>query len=1254
MLWLAGRASADGGDDFANNLASDLGPIIALFGERVVMQFMSQAMGITDCILLAVAPIGAITTVISAIRVAGPPWLKSFIGRARENLSAAEIDVMSSTSKEACELWNGHSVIRCPGSADIYQFICLLPKGRDTGKTDESAKNSVMISTVHSIRRRDTGKTESGKTDSGKTDSEQTDSDKAGSGNGDSDTQQDSDKDAKDIIVVVDSDDSAPNLLLNCHDRVERREIYLAATLGVILQLGALIYFAFITYHQPIKDQFLKDGRRVVEYAFPCAAGGTLLLVLGLFMCAWVVEKSTTETCYEAKHHRMFIVWLQKHHTLSDQVFRPFAIYPTTERKYITMSRRNITSLKQDNSGSDHPQTSLGEGITNAQTSNKHIAFFGSLISLVGFISQFIGMRGLNWTASVVQLGITIVVTVLRVIVRRGLGKSPNRTPLISKTELDWFALSFGDLTTAPWAMLDDKSKNENKKKARKHNHFPKWRVCTGDKQAYLPLRTTDDSSRSEKKSKVHEMMIARQELKKISNWKSPVAEEAARLSAAIEAVVHSLLGEEWPDGDYTWSIPATYNGSQDGYLDIELEKKDKKWNFKDMGERIEAILSLWSYSATPAKVFDINQPRQLRLYGSSEHEDRLRRDLQWWMPEVITEITTLPKAEVDEKKMKPEWTIVGFTSEISQNTKYSDKPEGENSPSQEYLVLECQEKQKRLFSRDLLFSFMRAIAKMPEVTISSASSVQQVNYSKMTDGWKELKIKNDTISNLARKLEKIGFGTLSDIYFDLIVPLSLEQKLTNLKNVIDEATEQAQAYERTCQWKKLVDSCFCLLDLALRFDLEREPSGPLAIAVCLGFLSRLRHESALQKSEGREEEELAKQLKLLIQKLKEEPFTKLPNFEIPAREKMKEWHYAMPFNTMIGHALTDIKTLPDSFRITTDHQTDAFGWSPLHYAANLQLQNMRIVFSPEGEVLNLRDYMGWTPLQHACLVGNERVVDMLLDREAPIDTAGYDGITPMHCAVRSGNIEILQRLVEKSKSGRKRHSRNSVAHVDRNERHPIHWAAVKGDVQLIWLLKDDIGLKDRFGWTCLHLAAIYGHKELLLLIIEDCGADINIGDNDARTPLHLAIENDKEAVIPLLINAHADVNVKAKDGSTPLHMAVKRKDIVQILLDNDADMEAIDLEGRTPLYQALADGTIGVADLLIDKGADVATAAKDGRTPLHMALTEYGPPEAIELLLKLGADIDAWDDFGQTPLLISIYKKNWGIAELLLKEGAD
>lgn len=92
------------------------------------MQFMSQAVGIADCLLLAMAPLGIVTIMTSAIRVGGPTWLKAIIGRARENLSAAELELMSSTSDEACELWNGRSIIRCQGSADIWQFICLVPK----------------------------------------------------------------------------------------------------------------------------------------------------------------------------------------------------------------------------------------------------------------------------------------------------------------------------------------------------------------------------------------------------------------------------------------------------------------------------------------------------------------------------------------------------------------------------------------------------------------------------------------------------------------------------------------------------------------------------------------------------------------------------------------------------------------------------------------------------------------------------------------------------------------------------------------------------------------------------------------------------------------------------------------------------------------------------------------------------------------------------------------------------------------------
>ncbi|OHE90617.1 hypothetical protein CORC01_14082 [Colletotrichum orchidophilum] len=131
ILLRARCVSADDGDDFANNLFSDLAPLLALFGERVTMQFMSGAMGWADNIILAMAPLGIITAIVAAIRVGGPSWLKAVIGRARGNLAVAEAELMSSTSQEVCELWNGQEIVRCMGSPSVVEFICLLPTKGD-------------------------------------------------------------------------------------------------------------------------------------------------------------------------------------------------------------------------------------------------------------------------------------------------------------------------------------------------------------------------------------------------------------------------------------------------------------------------------------------------------------------------------------------------------------------------------------------------------------------------------------------------------------------------------------------------------------------------------------------------------------------------------------------------------------------------------------------------------------------------------------------------------------------------------------------------------------------------------------------------------------------------------------------------------------------------------------------------------------------------------------------------------------------
>src|ERR1700744_2910959 len=111
ILGLVHSVAAVSGDDFSNNLFSDLGPVLALFGEQVTIQFMSQSMGWADSIIFAMAPLGIITAIVVAIRVGGPEWLKAIIGRARESKVDGQIEAMSCTSAVVGEMWNGQAVV---------------------------------------------------------------------------------------------------------------------------------------------------------------------------------------------------------------------------------------------------------------------------------------------------------------------------------------------------------------------------------------------------------------------------------------------------------------------------------------------------------------------------------------------------------------------------------------------------------------------------------------------------------------------------------------------------------------------------------------------------------------------------------------------------------------------------------------------------------------------------------------------------------------------------------------------------------------------------------------------------------------------------------------------------------------------------------------------------------------------------------------------------------------------------------------
>jgi len=77
----AGNSDEFAGDEFSNNLFSDLAPLLTLFGEQVTKQFLSMSMGWADNVLLAMGPLGIMTIIVSAIRVGGIKQLKAVVGR---------------------------------------------------------------------------------------------------------------------------------------------------------------------------------------------------------------------------------------------------------------------------------------------------------------------------------------------------------------------------------------------------------------------------------------------------------------------------------------------------------------------------------------------------------------------------------------------------------------------------------------------------------------------------------------------------------------------------------------------------------------------------------------------------------------------------------------------------------------------------------------------------------------------------------------------------------------------------------------------------------------------------------------------------------------------------------------------------------------------------------------------------------------------------------------------------------------------
>ncbi len=192
-------------------------------------------------------------------------------------------------------------------------------------------------------------------------------------------------------------------------------------------------------------------------------------------------------------------------------------------------------------------------------------------------------------------------------------------------------------------------------------------------------------------------------------------------------------------------------------------------------------------------------------------------------------------------------------------------------------------------------------------------------------------------------------------------------------------------------------------------------------------------------------------------------------------------------------------------------------------------------------------------------------------------------------------------------------------------------------------------------GWTGLHAAAQSGHAAAVRLLLEH-GADPNARETgDNTSPLHWAAARKDFEIVRALLDAGGDVQ-----GSGDVHelgvigwAAVYREPgddpsaVVSLLLERGA---------RHHIFSAISLGDPALIRKLIEEHPDALrrrmSRFEDGQTPLHFAI-QRKRYDILDLLIELGADLEAEDHHGHTALAVAMMRRDQRAIRRLHAAGA-
>lgn len=187
-------------------------------------------------------------------------------------------------------------------------------------------------------------------------------------------------------------------------------------------------------------------------------------------------------------------------------------------------------------------------------------------------------------------------------------------------------------------------------------------------------------------------------------------------------------------------------------------------------------------------------------------------------------------------------------------------------------------------------------------------------------------------------------------------------------------------------------------------------------------------------------------------------------------------------------------------------------------------------------------------------------------------------------------------------------------------------------------------------GETPLTVATTLKIPSKVIMALVNGGALLDFRTKDGHTSLHKAVERNNYEALKTLLDLGASPNYKDSRGLTALYYSVlygSDPQLTELLLHDHASIGSADPQGWQEVHQACKHGLVQHLEHLLFYGADMNARNASGNTPLHVCAVNDQESSARVLLFR-GADKNALNYANQNPYQVAVIAGNLNLAEII------